>query len=140
MRSLPSVATKLCAVALVLGERSVGSRVPMLAGVRKGRTVWKLELPAERPLDATEDDPTGFTIAAGTAYASYERTDEKGFRLAAVTLADGKRVWETPVVLKDNPGTTYVAANERHVFLATVNQLFAFSAADGRMVWSHGLK
>jgi outer membrane protein assembly factor BamB len=123
--------------ALVLGSRKEGSAIPMLAGVRDGRTIWKLELPTSAPLEVESGDPTAGTIAGGRVYASYQRTSTQGFTVVSVALSDGQRHWEAAVHRERNANVT-LRASERHVFARADFSLYALSVTDGRVLWRVG--
>jgi hypothetical protein len=123
--------------ALVLGSRREGSAIPMLAGVRDGRTVWKLELPTSAPLEVESGDPTAGTIAGGRVYASYQRTSTRGFTVVCVALSNGQRHWEAAVPRERNADVT-LRASDRHVFARADFSLYALSATDGRVLWRVG--
>jgi hypothetical protein len=123
--------------ALALGRRSKGSAIPMLAGLRDGQTLWKLELPATAPLEVEPGDPTAGTIAAGRAYASYQRTSPRGFTVVAVALSSGQRYWEAAVPRRRNTRVT-LRASDRQVFASADSSLYALSVTDGRLLWRVG--
>jgi hypothetical protein len=123
--------------ALLLGSRAQGSAVPMLAGVRDGRTLWKLELPSTAPLEVHPGDPEAVTIAAARAYASYERNSTRGFTVVALALANGERHWEAAIP-RERDASVALRASERHVFAKADFSLYALSATDGRLLWRVG--
>jgi outer membrane protein assembly factor BamB len=123
--------------AIVLGSRAEGSHIPMLAAVRDGRTLWKLELPSTAPLDVHPGEPLAATIAAGRVYTSYHRVSTSAFTVVAVALPSGERLWETAVPREDR-ATLTLRANDRHVFARADWSLYALSATDGRVLWRVG--
>lgn len=123
--------------ALALGWRTLGTALPMLAGMRDGQVLWKMELASSAPLEVKPGDPTAGTIAAGRAYASYHRTSSPGFTLVGVALSNGQRQWEVAVPRKRDASMT-LRASERHVFVGADTALYALSATDGRLLWRVG--
>lgn len=122
---------------LVLGRRAQGSALPMLAGVRDGRTLWKLELPSTAPLEVETGDPRAATIAAARVYASYQRTSTPGFTVVGVMLSNGERQWEAAMSRKRNASVS-LRASDHHVFARADTSLYALSASDGRLLWRIG--
>jgi len=127
---------------LMLGERAVGSRVPMVGARTADRVLWKSDAPAMEPLGAVEGTPKAASIANGRAYVAYVRVGERAIRVASFTLADGQRQWESELPVGGGPSLLDVVASDRHVFVFTTKgndgALRSLSTTDGRLEWSVG--
>jgi PQQ-like domain len=123
---------------LLIGERPEGSRVPMLAGFRDNTTVWRTILPGKNPLEAKEGEPSGSTLTADRAYATYGYADGSGFALVGVAMKDGARLWETRITRKSDPGRLTLSADDQHVFVFASSAMHGVSASTGQLLWSVG--
>lgn len=80
---------------VVWGDRTPGTRVPMIATLRSGEVAWMSPVPADEPLNA------GFPMSApasadeSAAFIAYERGSDDW--LAAFAVADGRRLWDIAV-------------------------------------------
>lgn len=124
--------------AVLVGVRAKGSRVPMLAGVTKDQWAWRLTLPANDPLKAEEGDPSGVTLTADRAYATYSFAQGTDFALVAIILSDGKHLWETRIPRKSDPGSLMLSADDKHVFISGSSSIYAVAASNGKLLWSLG--
>lgn len=124
--------------AVLVGVRAKGSRVPMLAGVTKDRWAWRLTLPANDPLNAEEGDPSGVTLTADRAYATYSFAQGTDFALVAIALSDGRHLWETRIPRKSDPGSLMLSADDKHVFISGSSSIYAVAASNGKLLWSLG--
>ncbi len=84
------------------GVRNPGTHTPIVAALdRKGRLLWKADVPEGNPLEASTGGPRPFTIAGDRLVAGYTRQAERETFLTAFALEDGRRLWHTP--LGDEP-------------------------------------
>lgn len=82
-------------VRVVLGDKTPGTRVPMVAVLRGGALAWASPVPAHDPLRAS--GPTDDLAAADdrAVFVLYELAYKP--RVAAFDLADGRRMWDVAI-------------------------------------------
>jgi outer membrane protein assembly factor BamB len=122
---------------LLAGERRKGSRVPMLAAARNGKVIWRTNLPTTNLLAAEEGDPSGSTLTAERAYATYSYADNSGFALVAIAMKDGAHLWETRVPRKSDPGSLTLSVDDNCIFVFSSGAMHCLSAT-GKLLWSVG--
>lgn len=81
---------------VLLGTKSVGTHIPMVAVLRGDQPLWTSVVPEDQPLRVETGGPKIAAADAQTVFVGYERTDST-WRVAAFALADGRRLWDAPV-------------------------------------------
>jgi outer membrane protein assembly factor BamB len=122
----------------LLGGRSKGSQVGMVAAVDKKKVLWKMMVPGVDPLTTR---PTGVDAGAyegGFLVVPYDMKDHKdGTRLACFEAGTGKRLWDVQVHKKSQVSSGIsISAND--VFFASWTALYVFSLKTGQLRYMIG--
>jgi outer membrane protein assembly factor BamB len=113
---------------VAIGGKSPGTAVPMLAVLDGAQPRWKAVIPATDPLEARADDEH-VTVNDVAAFVVYET--KSGPRVTALSLADGRRLWDQPLRMKTHLVLTGVVITGANVVVSTWGSLQAFDAATG---------
>lgn len=80
---------------VVLGHKTPGTRVPMIAVTQDQRVVWSSQVPES---DALAARTSGDNISAADDRAAFVFYDSgSGRRIAALAIGDGRRLWDVEV-------------------------------------------
>lgn len=120
------------ALALAVGTRQPGTRVPMLAMFDGDRQLWAQEVPGSEPLAAKEGDPTAIGVGAGRVLVAYERNDKEELHVVCIEAATGKRAWE--VAFPERSFFTSFGITDRYVVMSGFGKARALALADGRQL------
>lgn len=134
-------------VLLALGHKNPGTRVPKLAALRKPTgaqvaplglrdVLWVSDVPGVDALSVREGalDVNNISVNGDTVVAVYQMKDAAHqFRLTALSLATGKRLWDSPI--EDESPFSGLAATPTHVFVSRWNGLFAFDLHTGQLAY-----
>ena len=126
---------------LMLGNRTTGSRVPMIGARTAQQILWMSDVPGQEPLGAVEGAPIAASMTSSFAYAAYVRVSGEALRVAGFALADGRRLWEAELPINDRHSTVDLAASDQHVFVFTSwsgGKLRSLNSTNGQLEWSLG--
>ncbi len=115
---------------LVFGVRKPGAYVPMVGRLRRGRFVWKSEVPAQNPLEAQEGGPRFAALAGDQLTLAYESGRPTRWWLTAFAAQDGARRWTRELPAELHGLHTLGAADDR-VFVQADEALLFLDAAQG---------
>ncbi|WP_437298425.1 outer membrane protein assembly factor BamB family protein [Sorangium sp. So ce426] len=122
----------------LLGARSKGSRVGMVAAVDKKKVLWTTVVPGVDPLTTKA---TGVEVGAyegGFLAVPYDMKDlREGTRLACFEAATGKRLWDVQVHKKSQTSAG-IAISANDVFFASWTALYVFSLKTGQLRYMIG--
>jgi outer membrane protein assembly factor BamB len=125
-------------VAIALGTRSHGTRVPMVARYLpgSGELLWSTLVPASDPLSVTERAPEDNLVAVdGEAVAVvYNVEFAHGYRLTCFAASDGRRMWD--IELPGDSPMSAVRLSPSHVFVSRWSGLHAFDRATGKPAYT----
>jgi ribosomal protein S27AE len=119
-------------LALAVGTRQPGTRVPMLAMFDGDRQLWAQEVPGSEPLAAKEGDPTAIGVGEGRVLVAYERSDKEELHVVCIEAASGKRAWE--VAFPERSFFTSFGITDRYVVVSGFGKARALALADGRQL------
>lgn len=114
---------------LVIGVRSSGTSVPMLARLDGKRTVWSVDLPVDGALEASPSGPDLLAASDTAACAAYQVQGRSQAHLTCFDLGTGERRWDVEV-----PQTTPLrglALGGDRVYLSGWGALQVFDAGTG---------
>ncbi len=118
--------------AFMLGSKSSGSSVAMIARVKKGKQLWKDVVPGVDPLTTTVNVTTQrAAYAAGRVVVPYDLAGSRGVRMAAFDVESGRRIWDVAVHDKSQV-TNGLQLSDRDVFFSTWTSLYVLDAATGK--------
>lgn len=80
---------------VVLGHKTPGTRVPMIAVTQEQRVVWSSQVPESDALEARTSMDNVSAADELAAFVFYDGGREK--RIAALSVADGRRLWDIGV-------------------------------------------
>jgi hypothetical protein len=115
---------------LVFGVRKPGAYVPMVGRLRRGRFVWKSEVPAQNPLEAQEGGPRFTALANEQLTVAYQSGRPARWSLTAFGSDDGVRRW-TRELPEELPGLHTLGASDDRVFVQAGEALLFLDAAQG---------
>lgn len=117
----------------MLGSRSPGSQVAMVAGLEGKKVLWKTLVPAVDPLTTDVNVTTQIAAYSGDRiFIPYDLKGSKGVRMAAFDTNTGTRLWDVPVHDKSQV-TAGIAATEKDVYFASWTALYALRADTGEL-------
>lgn len=122
----------------LLGGRSKGSQVGMVAAVDKKKVLWKTVVPGVDPLTTRATGVEAGAYEGGFLVVPYDMKDHKdGTRLACFEAATGKRLWDVQVHKKSQVSSGIsISAND--VFFASWTALYVFSLKTGQLRYMIG--
>ncbi|KYF87275.1 hypothetical protein BE20_05560 [Sorangium cellulosum] len=117
----------------MLGRRSKGSQVRMVAAVDKKKVLWKDVVPGVDPLTTRAMGTEEAAYEGGLLVVPYDMNDHsQGTRLACFDGATGKRLWDVQVHKKSQVSSGIsVSAND--VFFATWTAVYVISLKTGQL-------
>jgi serine/threonine protein kinase/outer membrane protein assembly factor BamB len=113
--------------ALAIGQRNIGTRIPMVAHV--GTSAWRLDVPNGSPLSAEADGPATGAIEGRTIFLAYTMNQGPA-HVTAVEIDGGRRLWDTALTESHFDPSNAVVAGDLLV-LALGASLVALNARDG---------
>lgn len=124
--------------ALVLGAKSPGSSVPMIAAIEGDKVIWTSVVPAIDPLGTDTLSPTQMAALFGQRIAvPYRLKSSDGMRMAAFDTNTGKRLWDMPVHAK-SASVSGIAMSGDSVFVATWRAIYVLRADTGELRFQIG--
>ncbi|WP_437716312.1 PQQ-binding-like beta-propeller repeat protein [Sorangium sp. So ce448] len=122
----------------LLGGRSKGSQVGMVAAVDKKKVLWKTVVPGVDPLTTRATGVEAGAYEGGFLVIPYDMKDHKdGTRLACFEAGTGKRLWDVQVHKKSQVSSGIsISAND--VFFASWTALYVFSLKTGQLRYMIG--
>jgi hypothetical protein len=117
---------------LVFGVRKPGAYVPMVGRLRRGRFVWKSEVPAQNPLEVQEGGPRFVALAGDQLDIAYQSERGATWWVTAFGAADGVRRW-TREVPGEGSGLEALGAAADRVFVVAKGSLLLLDAAGGEL-------
>lgn len=124
--------------AFLLGSRSPGSQVSMLAAVEGKKVLWKTLVPAVDPLTTDVNVTTQIGAWAGQrVVVPYQLKGSKGMRMAAFDTKTGTREWDVPIHDKSQVETG-IAMTERDIYYASWTTLYVLAADTGELRFKVG--
>ncbi len=120
--------------AFLLGTKSAGTQVAMIAGIQGKKVLWKELVPGVDPLSTTVNVTTQkAAYAAGRVVVPYNMRESKdGVRMAAFDTATGKRLWDMPVHQRTQVDGG-LALTDKDVFFGSWTALYVLEAATGKL-------
>ena len=123
----------------VIGERSEGTRVPMVAAQDGKKTSWKQRVPGVDPLTVQEGAPGPAALSGSKLFIAYRLKDRAaGWRLACFKTSDGERPWDVAVPKSGTGDLRSVVASKRYVFVSHWTYLSVFSRKTGKLKYQLG--
>ncbi len=123
----------------LLGSRSTGSEVAMVAAVDHGHVLWKDVVPAVDPLTTTVNVTTqDGAFSEGLLVIPYDMKDHSGgTRMACFDGKTGRRLWDVQVHRRTQVSSG-IAASSTDVFFASWTALYALSLKTGELRYMLG--
>lgn len=117
----------------LLGSRSKGSQVAMVAAVEGKKVLWKTLVPGVDPLTTTVNVTTQIAaVSKSRLVVPYNLKGSNGVRMAAFDTQTGTRLWDVPVHDKSQVQTGIVAT-ENDVYYATWTAVYVMEADTGKV-------
>ncbi|WP_437726246.1 outer membrane protein assembly factor BamB family protein [Sorangium sp. So ce861] len=117
----------------MLGRRSKGSQVRMVAAVDKKKVLWKDVVPGVDPLTTRAMGTEEAAYEGGLLVVPYDMNDHsQGTRLACFDGATGKRLWDVQVHKKSQVSSG-ISASANDVFFATWTAVYVISLKTGQL-------
>ncbi|WP_437624855.1 outer membrane protein assembly factor BamB family protein [Sorangium sp. So ce1151] len=117
----------------LLGRRSKGSQVKMVAAVDKKKVLWKDVVPGVDPLTTKAMGSDEAAYEGGLLVVPYDMNDSKeGTRLACFDGGTGKRLWDVQVHKKSQVSSG-ISTSASDVFYATWTAVYVFSLKTGQL-------
>ena len=123
----------------MLGSKSPGTSVAMVAAVDGKKVVWSGLVPSVDPLTTTVNVTTQLAaLSQNKLVIPYHLNDHRTVRLACFDAASGNRLWDVVV-----PGVTQQVSNglsvaDGQVFFTTWTSVHVLSLANGSQKWTLG--
>lgn len=117
---------------VILGHKTPGTRVPMIAVTREQRVVWSSQIPESDALEARTTMNNVSAADEGAAFVFYD--SGHGKRIAALSVADGRRLWDIGVA--DDVGSL-VPVQDR-LYVAQTWSLSALDRETGEHLYTIG--
>lgn len=117
---------------VVLGHKTPGTRVPMIAVTQDRRVVWSSQVPES---DALEARTSGDNISAADDRAAFVFYDSgRTKRIAALAVADGRRLWDIEV----EDSVDSLAPVQNHLYVAQTWSISALDRETGEHLYTIG--
>jgi outer membrane protein assembly factor BamB/DNA-directed RNA polymerase subunit RPC12/RpoP len=122
----------------MLGRRSKGSQVGMVAAVDKKKVLWTTVVPGVDPLTTRTTGVEAGAYQGGLLVIPYDMKDHKdGTRLACFEAGTGKRLWDVQVHRKSQVSSG-ISISSNDVFFASWTALYVFSLKTGQLRYMIG--
>ncbi|MGK3996354.1 outer membrane protein assembly factor BamB family protein [Sorangium sp. So ce1024] len=122
----------------MLGRRSKGSQVKMVAAVDRKKVLWKDVVPGVDPLTTKVMGSEDAAHEGGLLVVPYDMKDHgQGTRLACFDGGTGKRLWDVQIH-KRSQVSHGIATSADSVFYATWTALYVFSLKTGELRYTIG--
>lgn len=122
----------------MLGRRSKGSQVRMVAAVDKKKVLWKDVVPGVDPLTTRAMGTEEAAYEGGLLVVPYDMNDHsQGTRLACFDGAAGKRLWDVQVH-KRSQVSSGISVSANDVFFATWTAVYVISLKTGQLRYMIG--
>lgn len=119
-------------LAFMLGGKSEGSSVSMVAAVKKGKVLWKSVTPGIDALLTKVNVTTQVAaFGGGILVVPYDLREMNGTRMAAFRGETGERLWDVEIH-KDSQVSAGIAVTSDTVYYATWTELHVLSLANGQ--------
>jgi len=126
-------------VSLLLGNKSPGTRVPMIAAYSDGAVRWTALVPAGDPLKANEGAVELASADGEQVFALYGMQDSNAdLRIAAFSMTDGRRLWDEPVPESDTGDVSEVVAVGDRLLVSHWTYLRVYDRATGVLRYTIG--
>ncbi|MEB2313682.1 MAG: PQQ-binding-like beta-propeller repeat protein [Sorangiineae bacterium] len=117
--------------AFMLGSRSPGTGVSMVAAVDGKKILWQTVVPGVDPLTTDVNVLTQIaTFAGNKLFVPYNLKGNKGVRMVALDASTGSRLWDIEIHATTQVQTG-VAATANEVYFASWTALYSFRADTG---------
>jgi hypothetical protein len=134
MRATDAVSRRSDGVRALLGHRSPGTRVPIVARTEPD---WTTLVPAADPLAAREGEPALATLAGDRLVVVY-RLGDRTPQITAFDLNDGHRLWHTVVPEGSTDVLEALVTDDSRLFLSIWQRLEVFDLATGEHLYRIG--
>ncbi|WP_437280396.1 PQQ-binding-like beta-propeller repeat protein [Sorangium sp. So ce375] len=122
----------------MLGRRSKGTQVGMVAAVDKKKVLWTTVVPGVDPLTTRTTGVEAGAYEGGFLVIPYDMKDHKdGTRLACFEAGTGKRLWDVQVHKKSQVSSG-ITISSNDVFFASWTALYVFSLKTGQLRYMIG--
>ncbi|WP_437289475.1 outer membrane protein assembly factor BamB family protein [Sorangium sp. So ce406] len=122
----------------LLGNRSKGSRIGMVAAVDKKTILWKTVVPGVDPLTTSDSGVDEAAYEGGMLVVPYDMKDHgEGTRLACFDGGTGTRLWDVQIHKKSQVSLG-ISTSANDVFYATWTALYVFSLKTGKLRYTIG--
>lgn len=118
--------------AFVIGEKSSGTSVPMIAAVDGKEVIWTSIVPAVDPLSTSTFTTQAAALFGNRIAIPYRLKSADGVRMAVFDTETGKRLWDVSVHGKA-ANMRGIAMSKESVFLATWSAVYALNADTGEL-------
>ena len=130
---------------LALGSKSPGTRVPMALRYERvddgdeeaWEVAWMTEIPGVNPLTVREGKPEYYAVVGEVVIVPYLMS-EGGPRVAAISLGDGSRRWDTQLAESFITSLGGITAAGDRAFVRVSDRLDAIDLVSGELQWSVG--
>ncbi|MBI5534681.1 MAG: PQQ-binding-like beta-propeller repeat protein [Deltaproteobacteria bacterium] len=123
----------------MMGSKSPGTQVAMVAAVDGKKVVWKGLVPGVDPLTTTVNVTTQVAaLSQGKLVIPYTMSDHRSVRIACLDAATGARSWDVDVPGVTNSVTHGIAIAGNQVFYSTWTSVHVLNLANGSHRWFVG--
>lgn len=122
----------------LLGSRSKGSRIGMVAAVDRKKVLWETVVPGVDPLTTKASGVDEAAYQGGLLVVPYDMKDHgEGTRLACFDGGTGARLWDVQIHKKSQV-LLGISTSANDVFYATWTALYVFSLKTGKLRYMVG--
>ena len=117
---------------LIVGNKSPGSRIPMVGFAQPGKLVWSSPLPTTEPLEFSEGSPTKLALSGDVVVLAYTYRSGSRARATAFQITIGNRLWDVEIDKALGGRPEHLAASADAVFMVGNNALVALDLTSGK--------